>query len=130
MKYLLIFVPFLIIGAIVMLKRHSYSEKYLIGTWRRYNGNKLSEIFILQEDNSFVSNLFDTSGTLSGMEKGTWKVTGNQISFSFNYTIEQHNPGTYVLQNGTGMKITTFPFLLLKRDKLQIGDSDYYVLFP
>ena len=110
---------------LVLLEGCSEAGLDISGTWLRSNNGALKEIFTVLPNGDFVSNLINDSNQIAIVEKGTWRIQNDSITFQF-LQVVQVNDSTQRLAKFPGDEPpVTYKFSFDSSEELRIGSTQY-----
>ena len=109
---------------LVLLEGCSGTGHDVSGTWIRSKSGDISEIFIVLPNGDFVSNLINDAHQVATVEKGTWRIQSDSITFQFLQVVQVNDSARLTKSPGDEPPVT-YKFSFDSFEELKIGSTLY-----
>lgn len=109
---------------LVLLEGCSDAGRDLSGTWTRSKNGRVNEIFIVLPNGDFVSNLINDANQIAIVEKGTWRIQNDSITFQFLQVVQVNDSARLAKSPGDEPPVT-YKFSFDSFEEVKIGSTLY-----
>jgi len=110
---------------LVLLDGCSEAGLDIPGTWVRSSNGSINEIFIVLPNGDFVSNLINDSYQITMVEKGTWRIRNDSITFQFSQIVQVDDSTRRLTKFPGDTPPVTYKFSFDSFEELRIGSTQY-----